>query len=210
MYAVVSKAYTKQVYVDRAFQRKTNDLVQKHITSSPIAAINEFVAINAGTIDLIRQKQGGSDTKVINLIKSIEKAAEEESGDPFLIAMAERAKQIQESYEERQKSTQEALEALFADIRADEKRKKDQAAKGYDALRYFVFTTLAAMGVRAAESVSAKIAKAFGEHPDWRQSDAELRELRKAVTFAIYAEVDDLDEVTRIVDEMFVSLARAM
>ena len=38
MYAVVAKAYTKQVYVDRAFQRKTNELVQKHVTSSPIAA----------------------------------------------------------------------------------------------------------------------------------------------------------------------------
>jgi type I restriction enzyme R subunit len=209
MYAVVAKAYTKQVYVDRAFQRKTNDLVQKHVTSSPIAAVTEFVAINAETIDLIKQKQGGDQTKVINLIKSIEQIAEEESGDPFLIAMAERAKRIQENYEDRQTSTQEALEALFADIRADEKRKKDQAAKGYDALRYFVFTTLAAMGVRDADSVSAKIAKAFGEHPNWRQSDAELRELRKAVTFAVYAEVDDLDEVTRIVDQMFSSLAKA-
>jgi len=209
IYAVVAKAYTKQVYVDRAFQGKTNELVQKHVTSSPIAAVTEFVAINAETIGLIKQKQGGDDTKVINLIKSIEKTAEEESGDPFLIAMAERAKQIQETYEDRQKSTQEALEALFADIRADEKRKKDQAAKGYDALRYFVFTMLSAMGVRDAESVSAKIAKAFGEHPNWSQSDAELRELRKAVTFAVYAEVDDLDEVTRIVDQMFSTLAKA-
>ena len=38
IYAVVAKAYTKTVYVDKAFQRKTNELVQKHVTSSPIAA----------------------------------------------------------------------------------------------------------------------------------------------------------------------------
>ena len=44
--------------------------------------------------------------------------------------------------------------------------------------------------------------------PNWRQSDAELRE-RKAVTFAVYAEVDGLDEVARIVDQMFSSLAKA-
>ena len=70
-------------------------------TSSPI---------NAETIDLIKQKHGGDDTKVINLIKSIEKTAEEECDDPFLIAMADRAKQVQENYEDRQASTAEVLE----------------------------------------------------------------------------------------------------
>ena len=55
--------------------------------------------------------------------------------------MAERAKQIQENYEERQTSTQEALDELFAEIKRNEQRKKEQAEKGYDALRYFVFTS---------------------------------------------------------------------
>jgi type I restriction enzyme, R subunit len=209
MYAVVAKAYTKQVYVDKAFQRKTNELVRKHVMSSPIAAVTDFIAIDSQTIELIEKKHGGDDTKVINLIKSIEKKAEEESGDPFLIAMAERAKQVQESYEDRQTTTREALDELFADIKRNEQRKREQAARGYDSLRYFVFTTLQETGVKDAESVSAKIAGAFVEHPSWRQSDAELRELRNAVTFAVYAEVDDLDEVTRIVDRLFSLLAKA-
>ena len=34
IYAVVAKAYTKQVYIDKAFQRKTNELVQN--TSRPV------------------------------------------------------------------------------------------------------------------------------------------------------------------------------
>src|SRR5438876_1659616 len=169
IYAVVAKAYTRQVYVDRAFQRKTNELVQKHVTSSPIAAVTDFVAINAETIDLIKQRHGGDDTKIINLIKSIEKTAEEESGDPFLIAMAERAKQVQESYEDRQTSTQEALDELFAEIKRNEQRKKVQAGKGYDSLRYFVFTSFQEAGINEAEGVSAKVAKAFVEHPNWRQ-----------------------------------------
>jgi type I restriction enzyme, R subunit len=209
MYAVVAKAYTKQVYVDRAFQRKTNELVQKHVTSSPIAAVTDFVAIDAETIELIKQKQGGDDTKLINLIKSIEKTAEEESDDPFLIAMAVRAKQVQESYEDRQTSTQEALDELFAEIKRNEERKKDQAQKGYQPLRYFVLTLLQDAGVKEAESVSGRISKAFGEHTNWRESEAELRELRKAVTFAVYAEVDDIDHVTRIVDNLFSQLDTA-
>ncbi len=64
-------------------------------------------------------------------------------------------------------------------------------------------------GVKDAEGVSAKVAKAFVEHPNWRESEADLRELRKAVTFAVYAEMDDLDEVTRIVDKLFSLLAKA-
>jgi type I restriction enzyme R subunit len=208
IYAVVAKAYTKSVYVDKAFQRKTNELVQKHVTSSPIAAVTDFVAIDEETIDLIQQKLGGNDTKVINLIKSIEKTAEQESGDPFLIAMAERARAIQESYEDRQTSTQDALDELFAEIQQNEQRKRRQAEKGYDSLRYFVFTTLEQAGVSDAEAASAKIAGAFVDNPNWRRSEAALREVRKAVTFAVYAVMDDLDEVAAIVEKLLDKLLR--
>jgi type I restriction enzyme R subunit len=208
VYDVVARAYRKQVYVDKAFQRKTNELVQKHVMSSPIAAVTDFVAIDAETIDLIQKKHGGDDTKVINLIKSIEKAAEEESGDPFLVAMADRAKQVQDGYEDRQTTTREALEELFADIRRNEQRKREQAEKGYDSLRYFVFTTLQESGVKNPDGVSAKVARAFVEHSGWRDFEADLRELRNAVTFAVYAEEDDLDKVSQIVDKLFTLLAK--
>ena len=62
----------------RSSGRRTN-WCRSTSTSSPIAAVTDFVAINAQTIDLIKQKHGGDDTKVINLIKSIEKTAEEDS-----------------------------------------------------------------------------------------------------------------------------------
>jgi hypothetical protein len=109
-------------------------LVQKHVTSSPIAAVTDFIAINAQTIDLIKQKHGGDDTKVINLIKSIEKTAEEESGDPFLIAMAERAKQVQENYEDRQTTTLEAkclfaiIQSFYARLGSSNRRSRPQAS----------------------------------------------------------------------------------
>lgn len=63
--------------------------------------------------------------------------------------------------------------------------------------------------IKSGESVTAKVAKAFVEHPNWRWSEADLRELRKVVTFAVYAEEDDLDRVTRIVDGLFSHLDKA-
>ncbi len=66
--------------------------------------------IDSNTLELIKKKRGGEGTKVINLVKIIEKVAEEQSDDPFLIAMAEPAKAEQESFEQRQTATADALE----------------------------------------------------------------------------------------------------
>jgi hypothetical protein len=53
-----------------------------------IGEVERVVRIDAETIDIINARTGGEATKVINLIKSIEKIAADESEDPFLIAMA--------------------------------------------------------------------------------------------------------------------------
>ncbi len=209
IYEVVRKEYARRVYVDRDFQRKTNELVRDKIDTYQINRVDEYVAINAETIELIKKKKGGDGPKVINLVKSIARKAEEESGDPYLIAMAERAKAVQESFENRQTSTAEALEELLKEVEANETRKKEQAEKGFDGLTYFVYRTLLDNKVENAEEVSRKIKKAFVEHPNWKKSESALRELRQKVTFAIFAESDDLDQVTTLVDDLFTLLEKA-
>lgn len=209
IYDVVRKAYVKKGYVDRAFQKKTNELVQKHVDSSYIQPVSEFLQINEDTVEFIVNKKGGDGTKVINLVKSIEKTAEEESGDPFLIAMAERTRAVQENYEDRQISTQDALNTLLKEIEKNEERKKQQAEKGFDGLTFFVYRTLLDAAVTGAEEVSERVKEAFAGHPNWLTSEADMRELRKEVTFAIYAEIDDPDQVARIVDNLFVLLEKA-
>ena len=209
IYEVVRKEYARRVYVDRDFQRKTNELVRETIDSYEMTRVDEFVEINAETIELIKKKKGGDGPKVINLVKSIAKKAEEESDDPYLIAMAERAKAVQESFENRQTSTAEALDELLQEVEANELRKKEQAAKGFDGLTYFVYRTLLDAKVGNADEVSRKIKKAFVEHPNWKKSESALRELRQKVTFAIFAGSDDLEQVATLVDELFTLLEKA-
>ena len=85
IYAVVRNAYAKKVYVDRAFQKKTNELVQKHIGADQLASVTGIRGDRRRTrSSRSRTQKGGDGTKVINLIKSIEKTAEENSDDPFL------------------------------------------------------------------------------------------------------------------------------
>jgi type I restriction enzyme R subunit len=209
IYQVVRKAYTRTVMVDREFQAKTNHLVQQQVGSYGVGGLGDIVAINGNTIELIKNKSGGDGTKVINLIKSIEKLAEESSDDPYLIAMAERARAVQEDFENRQTSTAEALAELLREVESNETRKKVQAEKSFDGLTYFVYRSLLDAKIQNAEAVSRKIREAFTEFPNWQRSENAIRELRKQVTFAIFAETDNLDQVTAMVDELFTLLEKA-
>jgi type I restriction enzyme, R subunit len=209
IYDVVRKAYTRRIQVDRDFQKKTSELVQKHVGTRYIQPVNEILEINENTVKYIAESRGGDGNKIINLVKSIEKKAEKESDDPYLIAMAERAQAVQESFEDRQTSTADALDKLLREVGANEVRKREQAEKGFDGLTYFVYRTLLDAQINNAEEVSRKIKRAFVEFPNWKKSENSLRELRKKVTFAVLANSDDLDRVTALVDQLFRILEKA-
>ena len=203
IYAVVRNAYAKKVYVDRAFQKKTNELVQSMIGVKYIEPVFQYIEVNEETIEQIKSKHENDNTKVINLVKSIEKNAEENSDDPFLVALAERAKAVQESFEDRQTTTAEALAELLKQLEKNELRKKEQAAKGLDGLTYFVLCKLTDDGIPNPEAASRKVAAAFAKSPSWQRSEAELREVRKQVTFALYAEENNIGKVTATVEALF-------
>ena len=209
IFQVVRKAYTKRVQVGREFQRKTEDLVRAHVDTYGVKPLEGVIEINADTIELIKKQDSGDAIKVINLIKAIEKSAEESSDDPYLIAMAKRAQAVQESFENRQSSTAEALEDILKEVDKNEERKREQAEKSFDGLTYFVYRSLLDAGIDNAEVVSRKIRRAFSDFPNWRVSEDALRELRKKVTFAIYEETANLNQVTELVDELFMLLERA-
>jgi type I restriction enzyme R subunit len=209
IYAVVRKAYAKMVYVDRDFQKKTNELVQQHIDATRIQAVTQFVELGPETLKLIKEQRSDYNKRVINLIKSIEKAAEEASDDPYLVGMAERAKAVQDSYEDRQTSTADAIAKLLKEIEANEHRKQEQAKKGFDTLTYFVYDTLLEANIPNAEAISQKIKAAFVEHPNWATSEKDLREVRNEVTFAIYPQEDNFDKVAAVVERLLSSLMKA-
>ena len=196
--------------MDRGFQKKTNALVQKHI-GARMGDDTEFqwVTIDSSTIETIKAKLEGKATKVINLVKAIQKEAEANSDDPFLLAMADRAKAVQADFESRQNSTEKALEALLTEIDKNNQRKKEQAEKGLDGLTYFVLCKLTDDGIPNADKVAGKVREAFRQHPNWQTSEAELREARKQVTFALFSEENDLDKVTATVDALFNLLHRS-
>jgi type I restriction enzyme, R subunit len=203
VYQVVRNAYAKRIQVDREFQRKTNELVQSKISGTAPVFNNEFFEINEETIQKIKDTQKNDNTRVINLIKSIEKIAEEESDDPFLIGIKERAEQVEENYEDRQISTQEALDEIRKLFEEDVKRKKEQSEKGFDGLTFFIYRLLLDKEIKNSDKVTKQIKQEFVNHPNWKTSEKELRELRQAIYFALLSEEDDIDKAANFVDELF-------
>ena len=122
--------------------------------------------------------------------------------------MAERARSVQEKFEQRQQNTGELLQELFAELQRNEQRQKEQAEKGFDGLTWYVYQSLKAQGLDDADATSLKIRKAFVDFPTWRVSEQAQRELRRKVTFALYAQLDDPDRVAALVDELFTLLSR--
>ena len=72
-----------------------------------------------------------------------------------------------------------------------------------------MFSRLTESGIAHPELVSKNVSRRFADYPHWRQSEFELRELRKKVTFAIFAEEDDMDKVTAVVEGLFAVLQRS-
>jgi len=203
IYQVVRNAYAKRIQVDREFQRKTNELVQSKISGISPTFNNEFFEINEETIQKIKDSKENDNTRVINLIKSIEKIAEEESDDPFLIGIKERAEQVEENYENRQVSTQEALDEIRKLFEEDIRRRKEQSEKGFDGLTFFIYRLLLDKEIKNSDKVTKQIKEDFVNHPNWKSSERELRELRQAIYFAVLAEEDDIDKAANFVDELF-------
>lgn len=203
IYQVVRNAYTRRVQVDRQFQRKTNELVQSKIAGSYPEFNNEFFQINEEAIEYIKKKNENGNTKVINLIKSIEKIADENSDDPFLIGIKERAEAVEDNYESRQLSTKEALEEIRKLYEEDIKRRKEQFEKGFDGLTFFIYKSLQDKKIKKAKEVTKHIKEEFASYPNWKTSEKELRELRQAIYFVLLAEEDDIDKAVNFIDELF-------
>jgi type I restriction enzyme R subunit len=115
--------------------------------------------------------------------------------------MAERAKRSGE-FRGSQASHGRGFEELFKLVENNERRKKEQAEKGFDGLTYFVYRTMLDAGLSNPDEVSKKIKSAFVEHAGWKQSEKGAQRAAEEGDFAIFPKEDDLNKVTAMVDDL--------
>lgn len=209
--AIVKKAFDskKGKGADREFLAKTEELIKQYTSIDAIRALEKEVIIDSSTLEQIKKdNEKGDDTRVINLVKSIERYVDQDLEDPNLISLKRMAEAALESYEDKQDTTQEVLDELTRLIEQRLAEEREQAEKQFDDITYYVFKQLREHEVSDPDTIASVIKKAFIEHPYWSSRDAEQRELRKKV-YAAILKIDqkiDIDKAKSFVDTMFTHL----
>jgi len=208
IYVIIRNAFAKRVIVDKELLRKTSKLVQKEVDIENPSLGLEEMKIDKTVLDRIKAKNVSNNIKVINLIKSIQKYVEENPDDISLIPLSIRAQAVQEHYEERQETTQRVLDELFNIVEGELKRKQEQTEKGIDDLTSYISSVFLKESVPNPDKVAKDVRKIFETYPNWKESDEQIRELRKEVYFVLGALDMDTDKCVKIVEEMFGQLER--
>ena len=208
VYQVVRNAYTERVSIDREFQKKTAELVQEHIQSSPVKLGVEIVQLDEKGIGLLKEKNQPDEVKIINLIKSIQRLAEEKSNDPVLISVKERAEDIMDAYSSRQMTTQEALKQLLALGDGEAKRSVEQAKEGISSVAWFIRDVLTNSEIDDVAIVK-ELECIINEYPEFAKSEKLTRDLRND----LYNTLNDLNlsdvEQKKITDNILETLVRS-
>ncbi len=206
-YQVVRNAYTERVSIDREFQKKTAELVQEHIQSSPVKLGVDIVQLDEKGIALIKDKNQPDEVKIINLIKSIQRQAEEKSNDPVLISVKERAEDIMDAYSSRQMSTQEALKQLLVLAEGEAKRSDEQTKEGISSVAWFIRDVLTDSKI-VDMAVVKELETLINEYPEFAKSEKLTRDLRND----LYNRLNDLSlsdvEQKKITDRILETLVR--
>lgn len=207
MYQVVRNAYAKQIHIDREFQKKTAELVQEHIQSSPIKLGTELIKLDEKGIEIIKEKNQPDEVKIINLIKSIQKLAEEKANDPVLISVKERAETIMDAYSSRQMTTQEALKQLLGLADNEAKRNEEQQKEGISSVAWFIRDVLSQekiVDIQAVKDLEAII----NEYPEFAKSEKLTRDLRNDLYNRLESLGLSLVEQKKVTDQIIETLVR--
>jgi type I restriction enzyme R subunit len=203
IYYKVRNAFAKRVTVDREFLRKTNKLVRDYVSGDNIQGGFDFFEINEEGLKRIQDKNKPGNVKVINLIKSIQKYVEDNSGDLSLIPLAMRAQAVKEKYDERQEATKDALQELISIVENEVKAQDEKKAKGFDGLAAFIYSTVLDKKLPDADKTARKIRATFDQYTYWQGSESVARELRLAL-YGVVGEVEkDDDKVSEFIHNLF-------
>lgn len=207
MYHTIRSAYTKQIKIDRVFQRKTAELVREHIQSSPIKLGADLIRLDEKGIAIIKEKNEPDEIKIINLVKSISRLAEEKANDPVLISVRERSEEIMDAYANRQMTTQEALRHLIELAEKEAKRNAQQEKEGVSSTAWFIREVLAAENIIDMQVVR-DLESAIKDYPEFAKSEKMTRDLKNDLYDRLDALGISLEDQKKVTDKILETLMR--
>jgi len=202
LYTIILNAFSKRVIVDKELMRKTQKLVRSNVENYDIPKPYKIYEMKEDTLQALKKDDVSDNTKVINLRKSIEKfVLDNENTLPYLVSIGERAETVVELYDDRQISTQEALNRLEKVIEEINQAKKEQAEKNFDPREFTVYWILKKEEIENADTLAVQIEDAFKQNSNWQENAKEARELTASL-YKILLKCMDKDKAVALVDKM--------
>jgi type I restriction enzyme R subunit len=203
LYELIRNWFSIRPQVDRDLLRKTQALVQEHVTADdPYGPIKRY-EINERTLEALNRGRSPDAVKVINLAKSLTATVwQDESDKPHLKSIGERAEAIVQGYDDRQVDTKTALAALEGLVREYNEAKKQESDKGFDRPTIFpVYWLLRQQFGCDNPTLADKVDRIIADHPYRKINPENLRQLRLRLTVALLKAVGK-DRVAEAIDRL--------
>jgi type I restriction enzyme, R subunit len=198
MYRMLRASYDAGEPVEHGFLHKTEALVQDLTRSGNVMDPEHVYSLGPEALEVIAsQREMPEAVKVFNLVKVLYALVKEKAGEQtYLIDVGERAQQIVLAFEERQLTTQQALEQLQTELSRALKAQDEQQTSDLSPDAFAVLWLLRGRRLEKVEEIALAMNRAFEKHPHWRQSEQQDRDVRRALYKALMgAEVKDVTQV---------------
>ena len=206
-YVVLSRIYeiainAKSVRPIMDLQKKTEELVRKHVKINELTGTLEPHKIDDQTLNALKKEDASDNTKVINLARSLVSSVDEESSEqPFLVSISERAGIIIDALSERQIHTKDALQSIEKLVEEYNQAKREMSGKQMDVQTFSVYWIIKQAGVRNPEAVAAQVGNLLKQFPNWQMNIAELR-LLKAELYKVFIPAVGKERMVELVDRL--------
>lgn len=199
LYALILNAYT-DIYVDKEITAKTRALLQKYTTGGDLELPGAIRELGPRELKALRDSGTSDTSKVLNLRKLIALSAKG-SHNPVLRLIAERAEALQHAYEDRQITTQVALERFDDLAQQYLDSDKERIRLGLNENSFAIYTLLR-LDIKEIEPKQAtRIEAVFNEFPDYRWDEKQEQKLR-AMLYKCLKDQVELKRLTSLVDEL--------
>lgn len=200
LYQIVINAFSRKVALIRDLMKKTEDLVKRTAIGTGLDSVMKPVKIDENTLNALKTADDGDPPKVINLGRSL-MATVDEDQQPYLIPIGERTEAILEAYDDRQITTQSALEQLGKLMEEYLAARRERESSGFDINTFTIFWVLKQSGARDPNAIAPQIDAAIRNFPNFRDNVAEERQL-KAELYKLVLPAVGKDSMVAVVKRM--------
>lgn len=182
LYLMVRNAYASPTRFYEDVARKTEQMIRESANTYGPPTLGKVVEFDLKTLQSLRADDGDGNATVINLVRAIEREAEEKAEEqPVLVDIAQRAQAILDALEQRTTSTQQALEQLATLTREREQADEAREKLGLDPTTFAVYWRLQGTGLEEALSAAREIVAAAALYPNHADNEDENRQLKAEI-----------------------------